>query len=110
MNISTVTSSLKIMTINIYSITAIYLLAINFATFVVYGIDKRKAKKNRWRISERTLIVLAIVGGSIGAVFGMKVFHHKTKHKMFTIGIPAIIFMQLCTAAFIFYTIKKSIV
>ena len=73
----------------------VYFLLINFITFVVYGIDKKKAKRQQWRISEKTLIILAIIGGSLGAVAGMKTFRHKTKHKKFYIGIPIIIIIQI---------------
>jgi uncharacterized membrane protein YsdA (DUF1294 family) len=61
----------------------------------VYGIDKWKAKKGKWRISEATLLILAAVGGSIGAWCGVKVWHHKTLHKKFRYGIPAIIILQI---------------
>ena len=71
------------------------LIAINTITFLVYGLDKLKAKKGKWRIPESTLLLLAIIGGSIGAWFGMKVWHHKTKHKKFKYGIPLIIILQL---------------
>lgn len=63
-----------------------YLLLANVVTFIAYGIDKYKAKKGKWRISEATLLVMAFVGGSIGAWLGMKAFHHKTMHKKFYIG------------------------
>ena len=71
-----------------------YLAAINVITFIVYGIDKLKAKKGKWRIPESTLLLLAIVGGSIGAWCGVKVWHHKTMHKKFRYGIPLIMAMQ----------------
>jgi uncharacterized membrane protein YsdA (DUF1294 family) len=71
------------------------LLALNVVTFLVYGIDKWKAKRNRWRISEATLLILAAIGGSIGAWCGMKVWHHKTMHKKFKYGVPAIIILQI---------------
>ena len=58
-----------------------YLIVINVVTFLVYGIDKWKAKKGSWRISEATLLILAAIGGSIGALLGMKIWHHKTMHK-----------------------------
>ena len=64
----------------LHSYLAYYLLAINAVTFIVYGIDKYKAKKAKWRISEATLLLLAVLGGSIGAWMGMKVWHHKTMH------------------------------
>lgn len=72
-----------------------YILIINILTFIVYGIDKLKAKKGKWRIPESTLLLLAIIGGSIGAFLGMKVWHHKTMHKKFKYGIPLIIILQL---------------
>ena len=79
-----------------------YLVLINVITFIVYGIDKLKAKKGRWRIPESTLLLLAIIGGSIGAWYGMKVWHHKTLHKKFTYGIPLILAVQL-VLFFIYY-------
>ena len=66
----------------------IYLIGINIVTFLIYGIDKWKARRGKWRIPEDTLIWLAIAGGSIGALLGMYLFHHKTQHKKFTLGIP----------------------
>jgi uncharacterized membrane protein YsdA (DUF1294 family) len=73
----------------------IYLIAINVITFLVYGIDKWKAKRSKWRIPEATLLGLAVIGGSIGAWLGMKVWHHKTMHKKFKFGLPVIIIIQL---------------
>ena len=72
-----------------------YLITINIATFLVYGLDKWKAKKSKWRIREVALLGLAVLGGSIGAWLGMKVWHHKTMHKKFKYGIPAILIIQL---------------
>lgn len=72
-----------------------YLIGINAITFFIYGLDKLKAKKGKWRIPEMTLILLAIAGGSIGAWLGMKVWHHKTIHKKFKYGIPLIIMLQI---------------
>ena len=76
-------------------ITLIYLVVINVATFFTFGIDKLKAKHAKWRIREASLLALAVLGGSIGAWLGMKVWHHKTKHKKFKYGVPAIIIAQL---------------
>ena len=73
----------------------IYLVTINVATFFTYGIDKWKAKKSLWRIRESALLGLAILGGSIGAWLGMKVWHHKTMHKIFKYGIPLILAVQI---------------
>ena len=78
-----------------------YLLLVNAVTFVTYGIDKYKAKKGKWRISEATLLLMAVFGGSIGAWLGMKTFHHKTMHKKFYIGLPTIIILQLALAVWL---------
>ena len=72
-----------------------YLIVINIVTFLVYGIDKWKAKQGSWRISEASLLILAVIGGSIGALFGMKVWHHKTMHKKFKYGLPLILLAQI---------------
>ncbi|CDA44779.1 putative uncharacterized protein [Prevotella sp. CAG:5226] len=80
---------------------ACYLLAINAVTFIVYGIDKYKAKKAKWRISEATLLLLAVLGGSVGAWVGMRVWHHKTMHKKFKYGIPAILLIQIALMAYL---------
>ena len=78
-----------------------YLLAVNIATFLLYGIDKYKAKKGRWRISEATLLLMAVIGGSIGAWAGMRLWHHKTMHKKFKYGIPVIIIMQIALVVYL---------
>ena len=78
------------------------LIIINLITFLFYGIDKLKAKKGKWRISETTLLLLAIIGGSIGAWLGIKKWHHKTLHKKFKYGIPLIIFAQIVVAIYMF--------
>lgn len=72
-----------------------YLMFINIVTFFVYGIDKVKAKKNKRRISEATLLMLAVVGGTIGALLSMKVWHHKTMHKKFKYGLPLMLLVQI---------------
>ena len=72
-----------------------YLIVINIVTFMVYGIDKWKAKQGSWRISEATLLILAVIGGSIGALLGMKVWRHKTMHKKFKYGLPLILIIQI---------------
>ena len=90
------------MSINtLHSYLTYYLLAINAIAFIVYGIDKYKAKKAKWRISEATLLLLAVLGGSIGAWMGMKVWHHKTMHKKFKYGIPAILLIQIALMAYL---------
>ena len=81
----------------------IYLLLINAAGFVIMFVDKWKARKNRWRIPEATLITVAALGGSIGSLLGMYTFRHKTLHLKFVIGIPAILVLQIFTAVFLIY-------
>lgn len=73
----------------------IYLIIINIITFLAMWIDKNKAKKGKWRISESSLFILAILGGSIGGIAGMYTFRHKTKKKRFIIGIPAILIIEI---------------
>ena len=85
----------------LHSYLIYYLLAINAVAFIMYGIDKYKAKKAKWRISEATLLLLAVLGGSIGAWMGMKVWHHKTMHKKFKYGIPAILLIQIALIAYL---------
>lgn len=81
----------------------IYLLIINAVGFFIMLVDKRKAKKNLWRIPEATLLTVAAIGGSIGAFAGMRVFHHKTRKPKFYIGIPAILILQLAAAGYLLY-------
>ena len=76
------------------NILLIYLLAANIVTFVGLGIDKYKAKRGLWRIPEASLLTMAVIGGSIGAWLGTKVWHHKTLHKTSKYGIPLIIALQ----------------
>jgi len=81
-----------------------FLIGINVLTFLVYGLDKWKAKQGRWRISEATLLTLAVIGGSIGALLGMQVWHHKTMHLKFKYGLPLILLAQI---ALIYLIIQK---
>ena len=112
---------------NMTEILLYYLIAINVVTFFLYGIDKAaskrgqsqtclsyverkqarpkvkwKAKHSKWRIPETTLLGLAVIGGSIGALFGMKVWHHKTMHKKFKYGLPLILLAQIALIALTF--------
>ena len=80
--------------LNLMHIVLLYLVAVNLVTFFIYGIDKFKSKRAKWRVPEATLLGLAAVGGSIGAWLGMKLWHHKTAHKKFKYGIPLIIILQ----------------
>ncbi len=80
-----------------FLVCLVYLIVINIIAFILYGVDKRKAKKGKWRISENTLLLIAILGGSIGAIFGMKIFHHKTKKSSFSVGLPIVLIIQILT-------------
>lgn len=79
----------------------LYLLLINAASFLLMLVDKFKAKRNLWRIPEATLLMSALLGGSVGALAGMYLVRHKTKHPKFTIGVPAILALQLAAAVLI---------
>ena len=76
-------------------IVLMYLLIVNLIGFVLMFVDKKRAQNNQWRIKEATLFLSAAIGGSIGAMLGMKVFRHKTKHLSFLIGMPAIFIVQV---------------
>ena len=85
--------------------TIVYILiVINVITFLIYGIDKWKAKQGSWRIPEATLLLLAIIGGCIGALLGMQIWHHKTMHLKFKYGLPLILLAQI---ALIYIIIQK---
>lgn len=73
----------------------IYLLAVNLVTFIFMGLDKRKAIKHKYRIPERTFWLLSLIGGAVGSLIGMNVFHHKTKHRSFVIGMPLILIVHI---------------
>lgn len=88
-------------------IIIVYLIVINLVTFVMYGIDKYKAKKSKWRISEATLLWLAALGGSVGAWMGMQIWHHKTLHKKFKYGVPAILLLQIALVGSFYTFIAK---
>ncbi len=77
----------------------IYLLLVNAAAFLTFGEDKRRAKRREWRIPESTLMGLAAAGGSLGALAGMRFFHHKTRHRKFTAGVPALLIAQIALLA-----------
>ena len=77
-----------------------YLLVVNVLTFVVYGIDKWKARRGRWRVPEATLLVLAAAGGSVGAWVAMQLFRHKTQKKKFRYGVPVLFVLQLAAVVY----------
>ena len=77
-----------------------YLLVINVLTFIIYGLDKWKARRGRWRIPEATLLLLAVIGGSPAALVAMYLFRHKTMHKKFRYGVPFILLVHVVLAFF----------
>ena len=80
----------------------LYLFLINAAGLVLMLADKHKAKKNLWRIPERTLLLVAALGGSLGVLLGMRLFHHKTLHLRFSLGVPALLVLQLTLALWLY--------
>ncbi len=86
-------------------IVLIYLAIVNIVGFAMMGIDKQKAIRGAWRISEASLFLAAIIGGSIGSILGMQVFRHKTKHWYFKYGMPAILILQIAIVVFLFINI-----
>lgn len=85
----------------VIGIIAGYLILMNLAGFAMMGIDKRKAVKKLWRIPEYTFFVVALIGGSIGTILGMRLFHHKTRHWYFVYGLPLILLLQIALIVFI---------
>ena len=86
----------------IENISFIYLLVINIVTFLVFIGDKHKARKNAWRVPESKLLMLALIGGSIGELLGMLICKHKTRHLKFVVGIPFIIIIQVVMTYYIY--------
>ena len=84
------------------TVICIYLICANILAFLLMGIDKWKAKNGRWRISERTLLLTALAGGSVGGLLGMYLFRHKTQHIQFSLGLPAILIFHIILFVFLF--------
>lgn len=83
-----------------------YLIIVNAVSFVLMLVDKQKARKKKWRISEATLMGSATIGGSIGALLGMYTFRHKTKHPKFTVGVPLILAAQILFALVLYFWLR----
>lgn len=94
---------------NILNIILIALVVLNVVTFVVYGIDKLKAKKGWWRVPEHTLLLLAFLGGSVGARLGMQVFRHKTQHAAFKYGVPFALFLHIVLVGWLAYRFEAQL-
>ena len=89
-----------------WKILLIYLAIMNIVAFLTYGLDKWKAKKDKWRVPEKVLLLMAAVGGSIGAFLGMRIFHHKTQKWKFKLGVPVIFLLQVALVVFILLKVK----
>ena len=89
------------MNVAVHTALLIWLAGVNVVTFALYGIDKHRAKKGRWRIPERTLLLLPLLGGSGGGILGMAAFHHKTRHWYFRMGLPVIFLLQAAAAVYL---------
>ena len=92
---------------DIFKIWLIYLEAVNLFTLAVYGFDKYRAKVHRERIPEAALIGLALVGGSIGALAGMRLFRHKIRKRKFSIGVPVILIMQVAFFLCLIFAVSR---
>lgn len=90
----------------ILAAAAVYLAAVNLISFLLFAADKKKAVKGRYRISEDLLLTTALIGGELGAFAAMRVFHHKTKHKKFTVGLPVIFIFHISAAILVLYISK----
>jgi uncharacterized membrane protein YsdA (DUF1294 family) len=88
---------------NVVLILVLYLIVINIAGLAVMGIDKSRAKRHKWRIPERTLFLVSLLGGSIGTWAGMYIFRHKTRHWYFVVGMPAILILQIAAGIWSFF-------
>jgi uncharacterized membrane protein YsdA (DUF1294 family) len=80
-----------------------YMLLMSVALFVLMGVDKKRAARNEWRIKERTLFFIALIGGALGGIVGMRVFRHKTKHALFAVGMPLLLMLNLGAAYLLMY-------
>lgn len=89
---------------NVITYIISYLIVINLTGLVIMGVDKLKAKKRAWRIPESTLFVVALIGGSLGTTIGMHLFRHKTRHRYFLYGMPAILIVQVAIIVMLIYS------
>ena len=87
---------------NVVTLLTAYVVVINLIGFIVMGMDKRRAKKHAFRIPEATLFTIAIIGGSVGCIIGMRYFHHKTRHWYVLYGMPFILILQIALVVFIY--------
>lgn len=84
----------------------IYIFVINIAALAIMGIDKHKAHRHKWRISENSIFVVGLMGGGLGVLLGMNLFHHKTKHLKFTLGIPLVLLVNIVIFGYLMQKLK----
>lgn len=89
------------MNVAVRAVLLVWLAGVNVVTFILYGVDKSRAKKGRWRIPEKTLLLLPLLGGSAGGILGMAAFHHKTRHWYSRIGLPVMFLLQAALAVYL---------
>ncbi len=89
-----------------YRYFVLYLIFVNMIAFLAYGIDKKRAVRKQWRISEKALLGMTVLGGSIGALAGMKIFHHKTRKAKFFVGVPVILAVELIVGLWVLVSIR----
>ena len=87
----------------LWQLLGLYLLAVNLAAFLLMGIDKRRAKMDAWRISDKALFLPAILGGALGGILGMRTFRHKTRHWYFRFGFPLLLLAQVALAGWLIW-------
>lgn len=87
----------------LWQLLGLYLLAVNAAAFCLMGADKRRARRGTWRISEKALFLPAVLGGALGGLLGMRVFHHKTRHWYFRFGFPLLLALQLALGVWLIW-------
>lgn len=91
---------------SVYTVLLIYLELVNLLAFALFGIDKGRARRGRWRIPEATLLLTAVLGGSVGALGGMWLFRHKTRKPKFSVGVPVILGMQVLFFLLLFWVVS----
>ena len=89
----------------LWQLLGLYLLAVNAAAFCLMGADKRRARRGTWRISEKVLFLPAVLGGALGGLLGMRVFHHKTRHWYFRFGFPLLLALQLALGVWLIWRV-----
>ena len=97
----------NILSPTLLNVLFVYIIGINVFTLFLFGHDKRAAKMQRRRVRERTLLLFAALGGSVGALFGMRIYRHKTRHRKFTVGVPVILLAQIILFCIAVLLLKK---